>query len=187
MEDTSGRERRMTRFGVGPKWVAVSVLCCAPFVAVRVLWPDLVRIPFVPRPAVVGVGVALLAIGLPLCAAAVVRLNRGFPKGELFTRGAYALCRHPIYGSWIVFNVPGLVLLADNWTGLLAPLPMYVALRVLVREEEEWLERTFGDAYREYRARVRRVLPIPRRRGTARAPALAVPIRSCHDARDNRK
>jgi len=155
---------RMTRAGVGPRWVAISLLCSAPLVALRLLWPDAVRIPFLPRGLVVGLGIALLALGVPLCLVAVVRLARGFPRGELFTSGAYALCRHPIYGSWIVFNVPGIVLLANNWVGLLACIPMYVALRLLVREEEAWLERTFGDAYRDYRDRVRPVLPIPRRR-----------------------
>jgi protein-S-isoprenylcysteine O-methyltransferase Ste14 len=157
----------MTRAGVGPRWILWSALSCAPFLALRLLWPAAVHVPLVPRSVVVVVGVVLLAAGLALCAAAVVRLARGFPRGELFTGGAYALCRHPIYGSWILFGVPGLVLLADNWVGLLSPIPMYVALRVLVREEEEWLERTFGDAYRAYRARVRPVLPIPRRRRPA--------------------
>lgn len=152
----------MKATGVGPRWVALSALFALPFIGARVLWPDAVAITFVPRPVVVGVGVALLALGLPLCAAAVVRLVKGFPKGELFTKGAYAVCRHPIYGSWIVFNVPGIVLLANNWVGLLSTLPMYVALRVLVREEEEWLEKTFGDAYREYRDRVPAVMPVPK-------------------------
>jgi protein-S-isoprenylcysteine O-methyltransferase Ste14 len=158
---TEQAKRGMTRFGVGPRWVAVSLLCCLPFAAARILWPEVVHIPL-PRPVVVGAAVVLLAAGLTLFVAALVRLQRGFPRGELFTAGAYALCRHPIYGSWVVLNVPGIALLADNWAGLLAPLPMYVALRVMVREEEAWLERTFGDAYRAYRERVRPVLPLPR-------------------------
>jgi protein-S-isoprenylcysteine O-methyltransferase Ste14 len=152
----------VTRWGVGPRWVLLSALFSAPAVAARVLWPDLFTIRLVPRPLVVVVGVVLLGLGVPLCVAGVVRLARGFPKGELFTGGAYALCRHPIYGSWIVFGVPGSVLLADSWIGLLVPFAMYAALRLLVREEEEWLERTFGDEYRAYRDRVPAVLPVPR-------------------------
>jgi hypothetical protein len=41
---------------------------------------------------------------------------------------------------------PGLVLLSDSWLGLFTPLPMYAALRVMVRAEEAWLEERFGDA-----------------------------------------
>lgn len=154
-------EATMTQTGVGPRWVLVSLLSCIPFMAPRLLWSEAVRIPFIPRAVVVGIGVVLLGLGIPLCLAAVVRLVRGFPRGEFFMSGAYTLCRHPIYGSWIVFIVPCLVLFADDGVGLLAPIPMYVALRLMVPKEEEWLESTFGDACRDYRARVRRVLPIP--------------------------
>ena len=152
----------MDRGGVGPRWVAWSLLFAAPVIAVRVAYPESVRIPWLPRPLVVAVGAALLAFGLPFCVAAIVTLARDFEAGRLFTKGAYGLCRHPIYGSWVVFNVPGMVLLADSWVGLLVPIPMYVALRILVRAEEDWLARTFGDEYRAYRARVPAVFPLPR-------------------------
>jgi protein-S-isoprenylcysteine O-methyltransferase Ste14 len=152
----------MTRRGVGPRWIAWSLLFALPAIAVRVRYPELARIPGIPRPLVVAVGVALLAFGLPFCVAAIVTLARDFEAGKLFTEGAYGLCRHPIYGSWVVFNVPGMVLLADSWVGLLVPVPMYIALRLLVREEEAWLDRTFGDEYRAYRARVPAVFPLPR-------------------------
>ena len=36
---------------------------------------------------------------------------------------------------------------------------MYIALRWLVRDEEAWLEQTFGEAYRAYRRRVPAVMP----------------------------
>jgi protein-S-isoprenylcysteine O-methyltransferase Ste14 len=157
----------MTPWGVGPRWVALSILFSAPAVAARALWPEVFQIRFVPRPVVVAVGVVLLAVGVPFFVAAVVRLARGFPKGELFTGGVYGLCRHPLYASWVVFNVPGMVLLADSWIGLAVPFAMYAALQRLVRHEDAWLERTFGDAYREYRDRVPAVLPVRRfwRRG----------------------
>jgi protein-S-isoprenylcysteine O-methyltransferase Ste14 len=146
---------------VGPKWVVWSLLFAVPAIAVRIAYPDFVRIPWLPRPLVMAVGIALLACGLPWCVWAIITLARDFEAGKLFTGGAYRLCRHPIYGSWVVFNVPGMVLLADSWVGLLVPIPMYVALRVLVRDEEVWLERTFGDEYRAYRAKVPAVFPLP--------------------------
>jgi protein-S-isoprenylcysteine O-methyltransferase Ste14 len=154
--------REMTPWGVGPRWVALSLLFSVPAIGARLLWPRAFSLAFLPRPLVVAIALALLAAGIPLCVAGVIRLARGFPKGELFTRGAYGLCRHPIYASWIVFNVPGMVLLANSWVGLLVPVAMYVALRLLVREEEQWLERTFGDEYLAYRERVPAVFPLPR-------------------------
>jgi protein-S-isoprenylcysteine O-methyltransferase Ste14 len=163
MSDTIGSttpKGSMTAFGVGPKWVALSVLFSVPAIAARMRWPEFFAIPIVPRPVVIVLGCLLLAVGLPLCVAGVVALKRGFPKGALFTGGVYGLCRHPIYGSWVVFNVPGMVLLANSWIGLLVPVPMYIALRLLVRDEEAWLEQTFGETYRAYRDRVPAVMPM---------------------------
>jgi protein-S-isoprenylcysteine O-methyltransferase Ste14 len=148
----------MTRWGVGPKWMLVSLGFAAPAFAARALWPDLFAIPMAPRPVVAAIGAALLAIGVPFFAVSARILHRGFGSA-LFTGGPYGLCRNPIYASWIVFNVPGLVLLSDSWLGLFTPLPMYAALRVMVRAEEAWLEERFGDAYRAYRARVPAVCP----------------------------
>ena len=150
----------MTRWGIGPRWALSSIAFAAPTIAARVVWPDLFSIPHVPRTLVVAFGVALLAIGIPFFAAAARTLHRGFAAGELFTRGPYGLCRHPIYGSWIFFNVPGIVLVSDSWIGLLVPPVMYLALRVLVRKEEAWLETRFGDAYRAYRARTPFACPL---------------------------
>ena len=154
----------MTKWGVGPRFVLVTALFTGPAIAARMIWPEVFRIPFVPRTAVVVAAVLLLLAGIPMFVVALRTLAKGFPQGKLFTGGVYALCRDPIYACWVVFNVPAASLLSDSWLGLLLPVPMYITLRVLVREEEVWLERTFGDEYRAYRARVRPVLPIPRRR-----------------------
>jgi protein-S-isoprenylcysteine O-methyltransferase Ste14 len=92
---------------------------------------------------------------------ALVVLNRGFPKGELFTGGPYALCRHPIYGSWCALIVPGIVLLVNRWPGFVVVALMWGALRLLCRREEAWLLRTFGETYRVYLARTPAVWPRP--------------------------
>jgi len=70
------------------------------------------------------------------------------------------MCRHPVYGAWVVFNVPGMVLFFNSWLGLVVPILMYVTLRLLVRSEEEHLEQTFGEEYREYRSRTPAVFPL---------------------------
>ena len=57
-------------------------------------------------------------------------------------------------------SVPGVALVMSSWIGLAVPLVMYVILRVLVREEETYLERRFGDEYRAYQRRVPAVLPL---------------------------
>jgi protein-S-isoprenylcysteine O-methyltransferase Ste14 len=153
---------KMTRWGIGPKWALASILCSAPLLLAATLRPNAFAIGLVPEGVLRITGFLLLGVGVPFCVAALVTLHRGFVRGELFTRGVYGLCRHPIYASWIVFLVPGILLLAGSWTFLLVPAAMYGLLRFFVRDEEAFLEATFQDSYRAYRRRVPAVLPLPR-------------------------
>lgn len=152
----------MTRWGVGPKFAALSVLFASPQAAASAFWPETFVVHVVPRLIAMVAGCVLLAAGIPLMVAATVTLHRGFHEGKLFTTGVYGLCRNPIYASWVIFLVPGTLLLFGTWLFLLVPLPMYVVLRLLVRREEAWLEETYGDEYRAYRKRVPALLPLPR-------------------------
>jgi protein-S-isoprenylcysteine O-methyltransferase Ste14 len=154
--------KSMTRWGIGPKWALASILCSLPLLVAGSIWQNAFTIDLVPKGALRIVGCLLLAAGIPFCVTALATLHRGFVRGELFTRGVYGLCRHPIYASWIVFLVPGALLLAGSWTFLLVPAVMYGLLRFFVRDEEAFLEATFQDEYRAYRRRVPAVLPLPR-------------------------
>jgi protein-S-isoprenylcysteine O-methyltransferase Ste14 len=40
----------------------------------------------------------------------------------------------------------------------------YAAFKLLISEEDRYLERRFGQAYRNYRLRVREIVPLPRLR-----------------------
>ncbi len=152
----------MTRFGIGPKWSLASLVAVVPLGVAGLLWPGLFEIELVPALARIIAGCLLLLVGIPFFVLALLTLHRGFPRGELFTRGVYACCRHPIYASWIVFLVPGIFLLMNSWAFAIAPLVMTLLLRCFVHVEETWLERTFQDRYRDYRRRVPAVLPLPR-------------------------
>jgi protein-S-isoprenylcysteine O-methyltransferase Ste14 len=76
----------------------------------------------------------------------------------LVTEGPYRISRNPIYVGYVLLQIGIAFLKGSSW--LLATLvPVVVLLdRFVVRREERYLEATFGDAYREYRARVRRWL-----------------------------
>jgi protein-S-isoprenylcysteine O-methyltransferase Ste14 len=162
MYETPPPTKRMTRWGIGPRWVRACVVCLSPFIVAGAIWPNAFAMEIMPRNVLRIAGILLLTAGIPFGVAALVTLHRGFVRGELFTRGVYGLCRHPIYASWIVFLVPGILLLAGSWMFLLAPLVMYVLLRLMIRDEEAFLEATFQDEYRAYRRRVPAVLPVPR-------------------------
>ena len=76
----------------------------------------------------------------------------------LCTGGPFQFSRNPIYlGDWLMLAGVSM-LLATFWPLLFAPL-IWVMLRFgVIRHEEAHLEAKFGDAYRDYKTRVRRWL-----------------------------
>ncbi len=156
----------MTVFGVGPRWGALTLAYGAASTFVSLHY-DILRMPAGWSGATTVAGAALVAVGLVLYAAAGRTILRGFPTGRLLTTGVYRLCRHPVYGSWIVVVIPGLALLLRTWLGLTTVVFGYLLLRILAREEEDYLLVKFGTPYSAYRRRTPFVLPFGILRRTA--------------------
>jgi protein-S-isoprenylcysteine O-methyltransferase Ste14 len=126
----------------------------------------LLRLPFqVPGTDLVHwiVGGSLILIGLALAAAGVRNFSRVGtpvrsikPTRALATTGIHGWSRNPIYlGMFLLYGGIG-VAAQSPWTLILA-LPLAITIRYgVVAREEAYLERRFGDAYRDYKARVRR-------------------------------
>jgi protein-S-isoprenylcysteine O-methyltransferase Ste14 len=88
------------------------------------------------------------------CAAAGVDLER---PNQLIDSGPYALSRNPMYVAWTVGYVGVTLVAGTAWPLLLLP-AVLVVTQVVVMREERSLERSFGAAYRNYKASVRRYL-----------------------------
>ena len=155
---------RMSRWGVGPS-ILMTALCYI-VVASTVTHhrPNVCLIRAVPHRVFQVVGVLLLAIGVPLLVLSLIALNRKYNRDQLATGGIYGIVRNPIYGAWVVFLIPGLVLLFPSWPLLLTPSVAYIAFRARIWQEEAYLEERFSDAYRMYRSEVPELLPFPRPR-----------------------
>jgi len=113
-----------------------------------------------PRPSQERRRFTLLAAGIPFWLTSVATVMRAYKTRRLCTSGPFALCRHPVYASWVVFILPGISLLLDSWLFLLSPLVLYAAVVKSAPEEERYLEDLFGDEYRVYQERVPMVLPL---------------------------
>lgn len=80
------------------------------------------------------------------------------PSSALVTDGPFRFSRNPMYASMLV-GLAGVALMLDRITPWLV-IPPFAALLYyrFVRHEEAHMERTFGAAYLDYKARVRRWL-----------------------------
>ena len=78
------------------------------------------------------------------------------PANRLVTLGIYRWTRNPMYlGLALIYA--GIAILCDSLFALLLLIPVLIIIqRYVIAREEAYLERTFGDEYEAYRARVRR-------------------------------
>lgn len=80
-------------------------------------------------------------------------------SGQLMTSGIYAHIRHPSYAG-MMGAMLGICLLAGTLTLWAAAAVWLLLMRVMVAFEERELIARFGEAYRNYRARVPAFLPF---------------------------
>ena len=107
---------------------------------------------------VILLGVAIMAAGIRNFARTSTPVPSNQPVRALVTTGIHGRSRNPIYiGMFLLYAGIG-VALRSPWI-LVLTLPLAITMRYgVVAREEAYLERRFGDAYRDYKTRVRRWL-----------------------------
>ena len=109
------------------------------------------------------IGLILLATGLIFNIPALIQFIKTKntivtvkPATSLQTSGIYRLTRNPMYVSLLLFYAGIAFFIGNWWTVLLLPLLILVITFYVIRHEEKYLERSFGETYMEYKRRVRR-------------------------------
>ena len=83
------------------------------------------------------------------------------PLDKLVTTGAYRISRHPIYfGTFLYFAGTGIA--CASWVFLLCAAIWMTSFHFGVKDEERFLLKQYGDAYREYMERTPRWIGIQR-------------------------
>jgi protein-S-isoprenylcysteine O-methyltransferase Ste14 len=109
------------------------------------------------------IGGSLILIGLGLATAGIRNFSQAGtpvrtiePTRALVMTGIHGWTRNPIYlGMFLLYG--GIAVAAQSPWVLILMLPLAITIRYgVVAREEAYLERRFGDTYRDYKARVRR-------------------------------
>lgn len=122
-----------------------------PFAVEKADW-----VPWAAGGALILIGLLLFAAGVRNFSRAATPLPTNQPARVLVTSGIYRWTRNPIYlAFFLVYGGIG-VATQSPWV-LILTLPLAITIRYgVVAREEAYLERRFGDAYRDYKALVRR-------------------------------
>jgi protein-S-isoprenylcysteine O-methyltransferase Ste14 len=103
-------------------------------------------------------GVALIIAGRRAMLTAETNINPFKPTTSIVSTGPFRFTRNPLYLAMTLIYL-GLTLVANTWWCFPLLIPVLVLIHFgVVAREERYLERKFGESYREYRLRVRRYL-----------------------------
>jgi protein-S-isoprenylcysteine O-methyltransferase Ste14 len=104
------------------------------------------------------IGIAILGAGARNFSRAATPVSSNQLVRALVTTGIHGLSRNPIYIGMLLLYAGIGIAARSPWVLILA-LPLVIILHFgVVAREETYLEQRFGDAYRAYKARVRRWL-----------------------------
>ena len=118
------------------------------------------------RNAMFWLGLGLIVAGIVLRAAAILTLRRYFTvqvtiqdSHELVDRGLYRFLRHPSYTGALVSFI-GLGFAFGSWLSLaIIVVAALIGFGYRIRVEEQALTAHFGERYRSYAARTKRLVP----------------------------
>ena len=103
-------------------------------------------------------GITLVATGRRTMIKHGTNVNPTQPTTAIVDTGPFGFTRNPLYVGLTLAYV-GLSLALNTWWSLFLLVPVWIVMHLfVVRREEAYLERKFGDTYLNYRRRVRRYL-----------------------------
>jgi len=134
-------------------------------VGLKALWPLNIGWQLSPllRHWLGGLVIAGAILGLGLWAVITMRRtgqteNPYQPSTEIVDKGPFRFTRNPMYLQMVIACIGFAILLWNLWILLLTPLCAWALQKSAILPEERYLEEKFGEAYLDYKRRVRRWL-----------------------------
>jgi protein-S-isoprenylcysteine O-methyltransferase Ste14 len=115
------------------------------------------------RPIIGSIGWALVVAAAVISLPALLAFRRvhtsiipNQPARTIVESGPYRWTRNPMYVGLTLLSVGVACVFNVLWPLVFLPFAVLVVDRYIIAREERYLERAFGEAYRDYRRRVRR-------------------------------
>jgi protein-S-isoprenylcysteine O-methyltransferase Ste14 len=125
----------------------------------------LLPLPFSFPKMLVWVGYCLILAGIGLALSAAGRILQAHttldPHGavtEIVTGGPYRFSRNPIYLGFVLLLIGFSFAFGTYWGLIMSPVLIVSLSQLVIKYEEAYLEKKFGDAYTGYKSRVGRWL-----------------------------
>jgi protein-S-isoprenylcysteine O-methyltransferase Ste14 len=144
--------------------ISLTGLGILPFVYVATGFPRIADYPFRPMQAWLGLLVAIAAFAMFFATHRALGRNWSVSLDvrqdhRLITEGVYRHVRHPMYTAFWLWAVAQALLLPNWVAGLSGLLGFGILYFLRVSQEEQLMLDTFGDDYRAYMARTKRLIP----------------------------
>ena len=118
------------------------------------------------RPWAIAAGIVIFVFGLWIFRRSHKDLGRNWSvtleireKHKLVTRGLYRFIRHPMYASFLLIALAQAFLLPNWVAGLSGLVGLAVLFFMRINVEERMMLDTFGEEYRVYSGKTKRIIP----------------------------
>lgn len=161
MKDNVSKKEHLPMMGVGPIIVIPQML----ITAVAIIMSEMgkiyslqiegLKIPFV----ILGMILIIVGAWMWFSSNFISKIDGHIKENHLVTTGVYALVRNPIYSAFFLVCI-GAILIESNISLFVLPVIYYVYMTVfLIKTEEKWLHKLYGQEYEEYCREVHRCIP----------------------------
>lgn len=162
LKSNQDKRQKIPTDGVGPYlWGILLVMNLAGWMLSQsVLQSGLLKGGFQDLFYLIGILLMLVAARIQWLSGVKSGVSTSFQSDELKTTGIYARTRNPIYFLWWLCGIGITLTMHNMWLLLLIPIQWVIITVVIRNTEEKWLYEIYGEAYKDYCARVNRWFPL---------------------------
>ena len=157
-QDEKMSKEKFPLLGVGPKILITLCPFLVLFGILNSIFQTIFQIPINYYWMVI-IGSILIILGVFIFIYSERIIKPAYDASEFITIKIYAYVRHPMYMSWGLGTLPGILCYFNSWF-LFLTLPIYyLIVRMYIIKEEKFLLNKFGDDYAYYKEEVNAFFP----------------------------